>query len=132
MGEIGKIVKSRSLNDIYDKANRLYSQAWNAGDRTRAERIKEIRDRYVSNIKSTKEYAFDQKKGKDQVAEAVEAARKKGYTTAEQANRDKKLTKMYGTYRNDFFNKYIESVYTPGTYGRKYSQSVYARKNNRS
>ena len=129
MSEPRKIEKTRTLDEVYSKANSLMSAAYRAGNMDRYNRIKGIRDRYVSNIKSTKEYEFDAKKQNDRAQEAIDAARKKGYTTAARANRDKRLTKMYGTYGNDFFNQRLGSVVMPGLWQRAYSRSVYAKTN---
>lgn len=90
-----------------------------------------ISRRYVQNIQQTPEYAFDSLRPAERQRLASEAARQRGYVTAQQANADPELTRLYGQYTNDFFNERINGVRVPGQMSRRYSRSVYARRNNR-
>lgn len=84
---------------------------------------------YADNIRQTPEYAFDSLRPRQKSQLAMEAALRKGYVTAAQANADRELTRTYGTYTNDFFNERLGGVLLPGQFSRKYSRSVYARNN---
>ena len=132
MGEPGRIGRAsaqrkKSLNDIYEQRNRIV--AGSQGNPQRIARAIGLAMKYTENIKKTKEYAFDDQRYEKRVAEAVSAAWKKGYTTAAQANKDKSLTKKYGTYTNDFFNERLTGVYPVGMYDRQYSRRTYTGNN---
>ena len=121
------IGKKKSLNDIYEQRNRIV--AGSQGNPQRIARAIGLAKKYTENIKKTKEYAFDVQRYEKRFAEAMEAARAKGYVTAAQANKDKKLTKKYGTYSNDFFNERLAMVYPVGMYEREYSRRTYTGNN---
>ena len=121
--------RAKSLNDIYAQRDRIIRGS--QGNSSRIKQAVAIANGYARNIRGTAEYAFDSLPLQDRVNVAVEQARQKGYTTAAQANADEELTRIFGKYRNDFFNERISGAIVPGTFSRRYPRSVYMRTNRR-
>ena len=121
--------RAKSLNDIYAQRDRIIRGS--QGNSSRINQAVAIANGYARNIQGTAQYAFDSLPLQDRVNVAVQQARQKGYTTAAQANADEELTRIFGRYRNDFFNTRIGGAIMPGTFSRQYPRSVYARRNNR-
>ena len=111
--------RMKSVNDIYAQRDRIVrGSQGNAG---------QIANRYARNIYDTPEYAFDRLPIQQRVNEAVAEARRRGYTTAAQANADEELVRRYGRFAGDFFGRGIARAILPGSMSRAYSRSVYAR-----
>lgn len=119
-------IREKSLNDIYNQRDRLISMA--NGNRSRIERIMAISNRYANNIKRTREWAYDSLPASQRAQEAFAAARKKGYTTVERANADKRLTRKYGRFGGNSLNGGVPpSIVLPSQYNRKYSSKTYSK-----
>ena len=117
--------RGKSLNDIFAQRDRIIEGS--QGNRSRIDRAMAISRQYVNNIRNTDENAFDRLRPQERARIAVEEARRRGYTTAEQANADRELRRRYGTYRNDFFNRYLESINPWGEFNRPYTRIQYTR-----
>ena len=123
---IAEVGRAKSMNDIYEQRDRII--AGSQGNRSRIERAANIARTYASNIAATEQFRLDMRPQSERVAEAVAEARRRGYTTAQEANADKELKDRYGTFQNDFFGTRIPGVFIPENrrlMGRPYSRSVY-------
>lgn len=117
--------RMKSVNDIYAQRDRIVRGS--QGNPARINLAGQIANRYARNIYDTPEYAFDRLPIQQRVNEAVAEARRRGYTTAAQANADEELVRRYGRFAGDFFNQGIARAILPGSMSRAYSRSVYAR-----
>ena len=120
--------RSKSLNDIYNQRDRIIMGS--QGNDTRIARASAIARAYADNIQSTEQFALDMRPQSVRVAEAVAEARRRGYTTAQEANADEELRDRYGVFQNDFFGTSLNGVFIPENrrlMGRPYSRSVYTR-----
>lgn len=117
--------RQKSINDIYAQRDRII--VGSQGNRSRIERASAIANRYVGNIRGTEENAFDRLRPAERQRTAIAEAMRRGYTTAQQANADPELRRRFGTYRNDFFNRYLAALYPWGEFDRPYSRNTYMR-----